>query len=174
MVDSATFEAAYAAHGASVLRYAAYSTGSREVAEDIAAEAWARYLERGAHVPAERVEAWLIRVTRNLCVSHHRQVTTARTASARLPGAVAAGDPADSWRNPEVWEFVRHLSEPERLAIYLRIVEERPFPDVARLIGKSEGAAKMTFYRALRRLRAAMEAAGARDHLAPVGGDCDV
>ena len=60
MVDSAVFEAAYAAHGASVLRYATYSAGSRQAAEDIAAEAWARSLEKGARIPAGRRSLWAV------------------------------------------------------------------------------------------------------------------
>jgi RNA polymerase sigma-70 factor (ECF subfamily) len=172
MVDGAAFERAYAAHGASVLRYATYSAGSRQVAEDIAAEAWTRYLEKGARVPVARVEAWLIRVTRNLCASHHRTTTRGRLLEARI--AESAAPLADGWTQPEVWPYVRRLTEPERLAVYLRIVEERSFPDVARLLGKSEGATKMTFYRALERLRREMECANASCELETAGGADDV
>ena len=173
MVDSAVFEAAYAAHGASVLRYATYSAGSRQAAEDIAAEAWARYLEKGARIPAGRVEAWLIRVTRNLCASHHRATARGRALEARFTRA-ADTHAADGWTQPEVWPCVRMLTEAERLAIYLRVVEERSFSDVARAMGKSEGATKMTFYRALERLRLAMSPAPASHELAAVGGTDDV
>jgi RNA polymerase sigma-70 factor (ECF subfamily) len=172
MVSGEVFERAYAAHGACVLRYATYSAGSRQAAEDIAAEAWARYLEKGAHVPADRVEAWLIRVTRNLCATHHRATVRARLLEARI--AETGPQPADGWTQPEVWQHIRRLSEPERLAIYLRVVEERSFSDVARLLGKSEGAAKMTFYRALERLRREMEDASAPLALESVGGIDDV
>lgn len=171
MVDSGVFERAYAAHSASVLRYATYSAGSRQAAEDIAAEAWARYLEKGAHVPTDRVEAWLIRVTRNLCASHHRADTRERIIGARL---ATRDEPADGWTQPEVWPHVRRLSEPDRLAIYLRFVEERSFVDMARLLGKTEGAAKMTFYRALERLRREMDGASVSSALEAVGGADDV
>lgn len=171
MVDSGVFERAYAAHGTSVLRYATYSAGSRQTAEDIAAEAWARYLEKGAHVPADRVEAWLIRVTRNLCASHHRAAARDRILGARL---ATRDEAADGWTQPDVWPHVRRLSEPDRLAIYLRFVEERSFVDMARLLGKSEGAAKMTFYRALERLRREMESVSAPNALAAAGGADDV
>jgi len=171
MVDSGVFERAYAAHGASVLRYATYSAGSRQTAEDIAAEAWARYLEKGAHVPADRVEAWLIRVTRNLCASQHRGATRGRLLEARI--AAAAPQAADGWTQAEVWWYVRRLSESDRLAIYLRFVEERSFVDMARVLNKSEGAAKMTFYRALERLRREMDAATAPSELEAVGGADD-
>lgn len=100
MVESGVFERAYAAHGASVLRYATYSAGSRQAAEDIAAEAWARYLEKGAHVPTERVEAWLIRVTRNLCASHHRARARGRLLELRArEGELGASSAPDGRRS---------------------------------------------------------------------------
>jgi RNA polymerase sigma-70 factor (ECF subfamily) len=167
MVDEGRFEEVYAAYGPAVLRYCAYSAGSRQIAEDLAAETFARFLERGDRVPAERTEAWLIQVARNLCASHHRSVSRSRLLHARA----AHADPvADGWADPDAWRYVRRLKEPERLAVYLRVVEERPFAEVARLLGKSEGAAKMTFYRAVERLRADMERDGLGPSTSLVGG----
>jgi len=150
MVDDTRFEAVYAAHGPAVLRYCTYSLGSRDAAEDVAAETFARFLERGERIPEEHSEAWLIRVARNLCASHHRSIARGRVLSAR---AAHAEQTADGWADPDAWRYVRRLREAERLAVYLRVVEERPFTDVARLLGKSESAAKMTFYRVVERLR---------------------
>jgi len=154
MAETARFEEVYSAHAPSVLRYCAYSTGSRHVAEDVAAETFARYLEKGARVPAEKTEAWLIHVARNLCASHHRSVVRGRLLTARVAETTPVS--RDAWTDPGAWEYVARLKENERLAIYLRIVEERSFADVARIIGKSESATKMTFYRAVDRLRADM------------------
>lgn len=172
MVDSEVFAAAYTAHGRSVLRYATYSAGSSQAAEDIAAEAWARYLEKGVHVSADRVEAWLIRVTRNLCASHHREAAQGQRLLTRV--ADSTDPPADGWTQPEIWPYVRRLKEPERLVVYLRIVEERSFVDMAHLLGRTEGAVKMTFYRALERLRHEMDATPVPSVFEAVGGADDV
>ena len=74
------------------------------------------------------------------------------------------------WAQPDSWEYVRRLSEAERLTIYLRIVEVRSFADIARLVGKSESAAKMTFYRAIDRLRRDMQRDGVGPDTTLVGG----
>jgi RNA polymerase sigma-70 factor (ECF subfamily) len=167
MVQDGRFEEVYAAYGPAVLRYCTYSVGARHTAEDLAAETFARFLERGERVPPERTEAWLIRVARNLCASHHRADRRSRMLLAR---AAEAEPVADGWRDPDAWRYVRRLKESERLAVYLRIVEERPFAEVAGLLGKSEGAAKMTFYRAVERLRAEMERDGLGQNASLVGG----
>ncbi|HET6352551.1 MAG TPA: RNA polymerase sigma factor [Coriobacteriia bacterium] len=155
MVDDMRFERVYAAHGPAVLRYCAYSLGSRDRAEDVAAEVFARYLERGDRLDDERVEGWLIRVARNLCASQHRSITRdrklAEAASRQMPSA-------DTWSDPDWWELVREeLGEAERLVVYLRAVEDRPFSDIARVTGKGQSAVKMTFYRAAEKLRSRYE-----------------
>ncbi len=153
-MNDARFEAAWSAYARSVMRYSTYSTGSSEAAEDVTAETFARFLARGERVTAENVEAWLIRVARNLCASYHRDAKRRRALEQRL----AAGLPReDSWQRPDSWEYVRRLKEAERLVVYLRIAEDRPFADVGRIVGKSEAAVKMTFYRALERLRRDMQ-----------------
>lgn len=160
MVDDARFERVYSEHGPAVLRYCAYSLGSRERAEDVAAEVFARFIERGDRVGDEAVEAWLIRVSRNLCISHHRAEARDRRLVERVGHAVPS---SDSWSDPDWWTAVKGLSEAERLAVYLRIVRDLPFSDVARVMRKREGAVKMTFYRAVEKLRV--------QHAARLGAD---
>ena len=150
-VDDGRFESAWSAYGAAVLRYCAYSTGSSHTGEDVAAETFARFLARGDRVPAEHTEAWLIRVARNLCVTHHRAARRQDALAPRL-GRESTGC-ADAWEQLDCWAPVRRLREPERLVLYLRIAEDRPFAEIARLTDRSESAVKMVFYRAIDRLR---------------------
>jgi RNA polymerase sigma-70 factor (ECF subfamily) len=153
-VDEARFERAWRKHSSAVLRYCTYSVGSVDAAEDLAAETFARFLAKGERVPEERTEAWLIRVARNLCVSHHRSVQRGRTLLTRMGDTPEPH--SDGWADPVEWQCVSQLSERQRLVVFLRVVEERPFAEVARAMGVSESAAKMTFHRAVRRLRRVM------------------
>jgi RNA polymerase sigma-70 factor (ECF subfamily) len=160
MVDEARFESVYATYAPVVSRYCAYSTGSRHTAEDLTAETFARFLVRGEPVADDIVERWLLRVARNLCASHHRSTTRSRRFLARLAESeptAAVSATADAWPYPDAWRYVRPLKEAQRLAIYLRVVEDRPFAEVARTLGVSESAAKMTYYRAVERVRRDME-----------------
>lgn len=155
-MDDARFEQVWERHASAVLRYCTYSLGSSQEGEDVAAETFAQFLVRGDRVPVDRAEAWLIRVARNLCASHHRAASRQRRLQDRLVHQVPVPEDTDGWSRPECWDHLRALKETERLVVYLRAAEERPFAEIARLIGKSEAATKMTFYRATDRLRAAM------------------
>lgn len=170
-MDDERFESAWSAHGPAVLRYCTYSTGSSQEGEDVAAETFIRFLTKGAQVPPESVEAWLIRVARNLCASHHRTAKRRRLLELHLAEGLATE--TEAWTRPDSWEYVRRLKETERLLVYLRLAEDRSFADIARLLHKSEGAVKMTFYRAIERLRQEMTRDGASPETMFIGGaDC--
>jgi DNA-directed RNA polymerase specialized sigma24 family protein len=62
LVDDKKFEDAWRAHGGSILRYCRFAAGSPETGEDIAAETFARFLQRGDGVAGHKVEAWLFTV----------------------------------------------------------------------------------------------------------------
>lgn len=167
-MDDARFEAAWSAYAPSVLRYSTYSTGSSEAGEDVTAETFSRFLARGERVADVNVEAWLIRVARNLCASYHRDNKRRR----QLEERVAAGLPReDSWQRPDSWEYVRRLKEAERLVVYLRVAEGRPFAEIGRITAKSEAAVKMTFYRAIERLRRNMQCDAAHSTTLEGGAD---
>jgi len=167
-VDDERFESAWSAHGPAVLRYCTYSTGSSQEGEDVAAETFIRFLVKGGHVAPESVEAWLIRVARNLCATHHRTAKRRRLLLESHLGELSTQ--TDAWVRPDSWEYVRRLKETERLTIYLRLAEDRSFADIAGLVGKSEGAVKMTFYRAIDRLRQEMKRDGVGPDATFVGG----
>lgn len=155
--DPDRFDAVYRGYGPSVLRYCAFSTGSREDGEDIAAEVFSRFLAKGGDLADVRVPGWLFLVARNLCRSHHRSAKRGRLFAWRI----ARPESEDhAWRDPGVWTTVGRLDEAARLVVFLRAVEDRPFSDIARITNKKEGAVKMTYYRALERLRVELEAEG--------------
>ena len=167
-MEDERFERAWRAHGPAVLRYCTFSTGSPDIGEEIAAETFARFLARGDQVPVERTEAWLIRVARNLCVSHHRQMRRREALQARIRSTFT--ETVDDWTGSDVWECARRLSEPSRLVLFLRIAEDRPFAEIARMTGRSESATKMTFYRALEHMRRQMPSDDAELAPGPGGG----
>jgi RNA polymerase sigma-70 factor (ECF subfamily) len=151
MVDAERFERVWTACAAKIFRYCEFSSGSRQAAEDLVAETFARFLSRGEHVDDGGVEAWLFTVARNLCVSYHR-ASTRDIARVRRIAETIPREPG-GWTDREVWSLVARLSERERLVIYLHTVEQREFQEVAGVLGKSQSAVKMTYYRAMERLR---------------------
>lgn len=130
MVDDVRFEEIWTRYGASVTRFCVFSSGSPCAGEDIAAETFARFLTRGESIPAERTEAWLFTVARNLCASHHRSAARARRLATLLGDQADArgGDVApsseqlvtDGALDPGLAGALRRLSADARLAVYLR------------------------------------------------------
>ncbi len=168
MIDEQRFESIWRQYGGSVLRFCRFTSGSPEEGEDIAAETFARLLVKGNDVPDAKIEAWLFTVARNLCVSHHRRKARWSLLSREI--AAQSGETARREEQSDVLSMLGSLNQKDRLAVYLRIVEDRPFSDVARLLGTSEDAAKKRVYRALERLRRSMNEAAMTTSDECVGG----
>lgn len=151
LVDEERFEIAWRTHGASLLRYSRFAIGSTDAGEDIAAETFARFLQRGHAVADDKVEAWLFTVARNLTRTQQRKSSRWLSLLPRLQHSAATSDDAEYATG--LVERLAPLSPEQRLAVYLRVIEDRPFEEVARITGKSEAAAKKTVYRALAQLR---------------------
>jgi RNA polymerase sigma factor (sigma-70 family) len=165
-------EKLYRQHGASLVRYCAFSAGSWQDGEDIAAEVFSRLIAKGDAIPDQRIAAWLFAVAKNQCASHHRSAARRSLLHRQLAAQSAqAKDPA--WVDPSIWRYLRSMKEGARLVVFLHAVEGRPFTQIAELLGKSPSAVKMTHYRALGQVRRAMEADGFTGAASLLGGPND-
>jgi RNA polymerase sigma factor (sigma-70 family) len=151
LVDERSFESAWRTHGASLLRYCRFAIGSPDAGEDIAAETFARFLRRGDAVAGDKVEAWLFTVAHNLILTQQRKSSRWLSLLPRLQQSAVASSEAEY--ETGLVELLAPLSPEQRLAVYLRVIEDRPFAEVGRITGKGEAAAKKIVYRALERLR---------------------
>lgn len=150
-MDEQGFETAWRTHGASLLRYCRFAIGSSDAGEDIAAEVFARFFQHGDAIAAEKVEAWLFTVAHNLIRTQQRKSSRWLALLPRLQHAAVARNEAE--HRTGLVELLAPLKPEQRLAVYLRVIEDRPFAEVARVTGKSEDAAKKIVYRALAQLR---------------------
>jgi RNA polymerase sigma-70 factor (ECF subfamily) len=138
-------------------------------AEDVAGETWLQVVKglprfRGGE---EAFRAWLFTIAR------HRAVDAGRSRSRRpdLPLAVAGAveqptvpDTADlaleAISTRSVLALIKTLPRDHAEIIMLRVVAGLDAADVARIVGKSPGAVRVTAHRALRRLSNLAERAG--------------
>ncbi len=157
------FDRAFREHGRRIYAYCLVRTGSPADAEDLTAETFARFIERGSSVPDERVLPWLYRVAHNACVDHARKARAGEGPHGGERGSSLAPAAADPAADPDpalsaledaalVWPAVRELTPPQQRVVYLRVVEDLPFAQVARQLRKREGAVKMAYYRAIEQL----------------------
>lgn len=145
----------YRQYGPRIWRYCAFRTGSRTDAEDFAAETFARLLARGDEVRPERRGAWLLAVARNLCTDHERHARRERPPVGRAEGEASDAEPV--WADEGLRKALAGLKPAQQQVVFLRAVEDLSFAEIGRLVGRSEGAVRVQYHRAVRQVRKAME-----------------
>jgi RNA polymerase sigma-70 factor (ECF subfamily) len=162
----------YRSHAPGLLRYFARRTLQAEVAVDLVAESFAEAFADRAHfrgrgdVDADAA-AWLYGIARHQLGKYFRRGVVERRALARLGLERDAMTEADFERVEELCGLpaqreaiergLAGMSKQQRDALALRIVEERSYSDVARLLGISEQTARARVSRALRALAKSTE-----------------
>ena len=106
----------------------------------------------------ESGKAWLLHVTRNLCIDRLRQrrpVTTVATdddycdQEDNQPGDTAAKSELGKWLR----QTISQLKEPYRSLITLADLQQRPVKEVAHMLELSENQAKVYIHRGRKQLR---------------------
>jgi len=157
------FEVLFRAHYPEIVRYLAGRLGSREDASDLASEVFAEAWRRvpGLQWRGRPVRAWLYRVAANMAADELRR----RGRDAPSVREVEAPDATDRVADRvALASALRGLPPEYQLVVHLRLVEGRPFADVARVMGKSVGACQMLLLRAGNLLRESLEREGVREH----------
>lgn len=155
------FETFFRAHEREIFGYLWRATGDEHASYDLAQETFVRAWQRFEQVRHyEQPRAWLFRVATNLASNHRRHRSIRAAATARL-GAVAgagagiAGDPAAGVAESDVVRAaLAAMPVKQRAALVLRVVYGLSIGDLARVLGSSEAASKMTLARARARFRA--------------------
>ena len=153
-------EAAYQQHGPGLVSHLTWVTHDRDLAEDLAHDAFIRLdgQIRAGRTP-DNVAAWLHRVALNLATSHARHAQVAHRRESALPRPDQPRSPESIVVGGELVEqihgLVRELSVPERHAVLLA-ADGVPGSEIARAIGRTPAAARTLLCRARAKLRAGM------------------
>jgi len=133
--------------------------GDATHAEDLAGEVFLRLLQalRTSRAPRDNLEGWLYRVAHNLAMDLFRRQKKGPVVPLVEELVAQDGQPSDLVEDRQVKQQlrarIRRLSSDQQRVILFRFAEELPLAEVARLMGKSEGAVKILQHRALSRLR---------------------
>lgn len=149
-----------------IFRYVAFRVGGREAAEDLTSEVFTRLLAalRSGNPPERTLTGWLYGVAGHVVQDHHR--AHARRAELELEEALVDPGPAPAERaeaslsHAVLHRAVAELTEEQQSVIALRFGDGLPIRDVARLIGKTEGAVKQLQARAVAQLARRMTVQG--------------
>lgn len=151
-------------HHEVVYRVALGILGDPDLAADAAQDAFLKaFRGLGGFRGQSAFRTWLLTIATNEARgSIRRRANRRETSLADAPEIEARGSPADQRmvRGQEV-ERVRsllaRLPEKQRLAVQLRVDEGLAFREVGRVIGSSEGAARVNYHHGIKRLREWME-----------------
>ncbi|HWF24009.1 MAG TPA: sigma-70 family RNA polymerase sigma factor [Solirubrobacteraceae bacterium] len=170
MDDADAFSLLYEREGEAVLVFLARRTLDVETAVELTAEtfaialgSWGRVRELGA----EQARAWLFTVARRRYGRYLRKARVERRAVQRLGIRVPTVHHDDlalieeraglSELRAALGPELARLSDGQRQALQLRVVEERPYDEVALRLGISEQTARARVSRGLRALTLALE-----------------
>jgi RNA polymerase sigma-70 factor (ECF subfamily) len=168
--DSEAFRVLVERHGRTVYRLAHRMTGNPSDAEDVVQETFLRaYRQLSRFESRANFGTWLHRIAVNCSIdlirSRPHRESAHETADLEQFGAAEA---ADSGRSPErlmlsteVQERINaamtSLSQMERAAFVLRHFEGQSIDEISRALGLKTNATKHSIFRAVRKMRVALE-----------------
>jgi RNA polymerase sigma-70 factor (ECF subfamily) len=173
--DGEAFRALVEQHGRSAFRLAFRMTGNQQDAEDVVQESFLRaYRQLGRFESRANFGTWLYRIVANCSVDLMR-AKQARHDQARGESLDESVDlPAQDRPGPErlaesaelhgkIQTALGGLSPLERAAFTLRHYEGRSIDEISKTLGLGTSAAKHSVFRAVRKLRLALEPLRAPD-----------
>jgi len=168
--DGAAFAVFYRRHLAAVLAYLMRETRDPDTSADLAAEIFAAVLLAAGRYVAQSESAtpWVIGITRNKLLMSFRHGRVEAQARRRLGFEAMALDDIDLERIAEVastgsgtlLRLVDDLPQDERLAIRSRVLDERPYREIATELRCSEMVIRKRVSRGLARMREQLEETG--------------
>lgn len=168
--DAAEIGSLYSRHADELLGFFARRTFDPQVALDLVAETFATAFDernkcRATDEASRR--AWIYGIGRNLLKGYYRDGAIERRAMQKLAIVAPSISEESAARverladlaplRVELREELANLSEEQRDAIALRVIEERPYPEIAELLNVSEEVVRTRVSRGLKSLRRAIE-----------------
>ena len=163
-LDSA-FSDLYRTHLRDVYSYAYYKVGNHHDAEDLTEQAFLqayRHFERARRESNGRpLRPWLIRIAHNLASNYYRD--RARRPVANIDAVEPPAHPHETERVVEGREELREviarldeLPDDRREALIMRFALGMDNREIARALGRSDGATKVLIHRAIKQLEELM------------------
>ena len=160
------FEQLYRDHLRDVYSYSYYRVGNHHDAEDLTEQAFLqayRHFERARRESSGRpLRPWLIRIAHNLASNYHRD--RARRPQSALDESDPIAAPHATERIVEgraelqrVIEGLQELAGDRREALIMRFALGMDNREIARALGRTDGATKVLIHRAIKQLTDQME-----------------
>ncbi|WP_022928455.1 RNA polymerase sigma factor [Patulibacter americanus] len=166
--DERAFEAFYLRHQSAIIGFHLRRTGRRDVAFDLTAETFATVVAScDRYDPAQGpAVGWLFGIAANKLRESLRRGRVEQAARQRLGHVRTTLEDEDLERVDELasatdeallHEHLAALPDAQREAILARVVDERPYPEIAERLACSEAVVRKRVARGLSSLRARLE-----------------
>jgi RNA polymerase sigma factor (sigma-70 family) len=157
-----TFERMYVEHRDGLFAFLVYRTGNRALAEDLLGDVFERALRARARFDPRRGSqtTWLYAIALNRLRDHHRRAQVKRSALQRFMVEEPVGiDPPDEGvaDRDRVVQLLAILSQQDREIVALRFGADLTTSQIAKVTNQRPATVEGRLYRALRRLRDALE-----------------
>ena len=155
------FTELYRAHLRDVYSYAYYRIGNHHDAEDLTEHTFLQAYRHFARAQAESdgrpLRPWLIRIAHNLAANYHRD--RSRRPQTHLEDATILSAPHQTDQLVEGREELQHvlegvagLADDRREALIMRFALGMDNREIAKALGRSEGATKVLIHRTIKQL----------------------
>jgi RNA polymerase sigma-70 factor (ECF subfamily) len=155
------FTELYREHLRDVYSYAYYRIGNHHDAEDLTEQTFLqayRHFERAMRESDGRpLRPWLIRIAHNLAANYYRDRSRRPQTPLDDAAPISAPHPTEELVEgreevKEVLAGVSNLPEDRREALIMRFALDMDNREIARALGRSEGATKVLIHRAIKQL----------------------
>ncbi len=166
------FTELYRTHLRDVYSYSYYRCGNHHDAEDLTEQTFLqayRHFERAQRESNGRpLRPWLIRIAHNLAANYYRDRSRRPQTNLEDAGVLAAThETADLVEGRDELEAVlagvARLPDDRREALIMRFALGMDNKEIARALGRSEGATKVLIHRAIKQLEQRLEGEGGDD-----------
>lgn len=160
------FEDIYKSYYMDVYRYVRSLTAAPDIAEEIAQETFLKAIKAIRTFDGRKdIRAWLFVIARNLYFNYCKRQKLYADIEFMDGYADVCKDVQfelvesliDKERVACIYDFLDKMEEPYREVFRLRVFAELPFEKIGSLFGKSPGWARVTYYRAKKKIVAYME-----------------
>ena len=148
------FQDLYESYGDEVYRFAFWLAGNRLEAEDITSETFIRAWTHSSKIRTETLKAYLFTISRNIYLQHQRKKRRQVVLEDIHPDPAPGPDKKteSQLKLQKVQSVLQSLTEIDHTAFFLRVHQELPYAEVARILELSVTATKVKVYRVRKKL----------------------
>ena len=162
--NAEAFAVLYDRHLKPIYRFILLKVNHRQEAEDICQRVFLKAWQHiSGFIPKQPFSSWLYRIARNAVIDYWRTKKVVLTLSnPSLKESLKTEFALETTLDKElqiqkVWQALRQLNQDQQDVLLMRFVENLSHQEIAKIIGKTEGATKVIQHRAIKSLKKILE-----------------